>query len=74
MSLLKKNTKKEFVLFDLNKDGRGIGKDEEALSGPPYNLKRGFKLFLTKFWSLISLNLIIPKQNLNGGLKQILRL
>ena len=59
MSLLKKNTKKEFVLFDLNKDGRGIGKDEEALSGPPYNLKRGFKLFLTKFWSLISLNLIM---------------
>ena len=59
MSLLKKNTKKEFVLFDLNKDGKGISKDDESLSGPPYNLKRGFKLFLTKFWSLISLNLII---------------
>jgi uncharacterized membrane protein YesL len=59
MSLLKKNTKKEFVLFDLNKDGRGIGKDEEALSGPPYNFKRGFKLFISKFWNLISLNLII---------------
>ena len=59
MSLLKKNNKKEFVLFDLNKDGRGVGKDEEALSGPPYNFKRGFKLFISKFWSLISLNLII---------------
>ena len=59
MSLLKKNTKKEFVLFDLNKDGRGIGKDEEALCGPPYTLNRGFKLFIAKFWSLISLNLII---------------
>ncbi len=59
MSILKKKNKKEFVLFNFNKDGPGVNKDAESFAGPPYTFKRGSKLFFTHFWKLISLNLMM---------------
>ncbi len=47
--------KKKFKLFDFNRDGKGVEKEEV---GPP-NLKNFFKLFGRKFTRLLSLNLYI---------------
>jgi len=52
---MKKNDKK-FKLFDLNRDGRGVDKDE--IVGPP-NLKNFFKTYIRKFTKLLSVNLIM---------------
>lgn len=56
MGIFKKK-KKEFVLIDFNKNGKGVSKDDETLSGPPYTLKRGTRLFFNHFWRLVSINL-----------------
>ncbi len=50
--------KKGLTLINFNKDGPGVEKDDETLSGAPYTLKRGARLFRSKFWKLISLNLM----------------
>jgi len=57
MGLFKKN-KKEFVLIDFNKDGKGVEKSDETLSGPPYTLKRGTRLFFSRFWKLLTINFL----------------
>jgi uncharacterized membrane protein YesL len=50
------NQNKKFRLFNFNRDGRGVSKDE--IVGPP-NLKNFFKTFLRKFSKLLSVNLIM---------------
>ncbi|MBQ1259149.1 MAG: hypothetical protein IIX97_03460 [Clostridia bacterium] len=57
MSLFKKK-KKEFVLIDFNKNGAGVEKDDETLSGPPYTIKRGTRLFFSHYWKMISINML----------------
>ena len=56
MGIFKK--KKEFVLIDFNKNGKGVSKDDESLSGPPYTLKRGTRLFFNNYWKLLSINFL----------------
>ena len=58
MGLFKKN-KKEFVLIDFNKEGKGVDKNDETLSGPPYTLKRGTRLFFSRFWKLLAINFLV---------------
>ena len=55
---MKKNDvkKKGFRLFDMNRDGKGVDKDE--ILGPP-NLKNFFKTYFRKFTKLLSVNLIM---------------
>lgn len=53
-----KKKKKEFVLIDFNKNGPGVSKDDETLSGPPYTLKRGVRLFFTHYWKFITINIL----------------
>ena len=48
--------KKKFKLFDFNRDGKGV--DKEEVQGPP-NLKNFFKLYGRKFTRLLSVNLYI---------------
>lgn len=48
--------KKKFKLFDFNRDGKGVEKEE--VQGPP-NLKNFFKLYGRKFTRLLSVNLYI---------------
>ncbi|MBQ8389342.1 MAG: YesL family protein [Clostridia bacterium] len=47
---------KRFRLFDFNRDGKGVSKDE--IVGPP-NLKNFFKTFFRKFSKLLSVNLMM---------------
>ncbi len=56
--------KKKFKLFDFNRDGKGVEKEEV---GPP-NLKNFFKLFGRKFTRLLSLNLYILLQAIPAAL------
>lgn len=53
---MKNETKKRFKLFDMNRDGKGVKKED--VGGPP-NLKNFFKSFWRKFGKLLSLNLIM---------------
>ncbi len=48
--------KKGFRLFNFNRDGRGVDKDEVV--GPP-NLKNFFKTYIRKFTKILSVNLIM---------------
>ena len=52
---MKKNDKK-FKLFNLNRDSRGVDKDEIV---GPLNLKNFFKTYIRKFTKLLSVNLIM---------------
>lgn len=53
----KKNIKKKrFNIFDMNRNGKGVEKDE--IMGPP-NFKNFFKNFGRKFYKLLSLNLLM---------------
>lgn len=57
---MKNNDKKrKFKLFDMNRDGKGVDKDE--ILGPP-NLKNFFKSYFRKFTKLLSVNLIMLLQ------------
>ena len=47
--------KKRFSLFDMNRDGKGVEKNEDG----PKNFKNFFKFFGRKFSRLLSLNLIM---------------
>ena len=55
---MKTNDKKtnRFRLFNMNRDGRGVRKDEVV--GPP-NLKNFFKTYFRKFSKILSVNLIM---------------
>lgn len=53
---MKNEKKKRFKLFDMNRDGKGVKKEE--VTGPP-NLKNFFKSFGRKFSKLLSLNLVM---------------
>ena len=55
MKMNDKKTKR-FRLFDFNRDGKGVSKDE--IVGPP-NLKNFFKTFFRKFSKLLSVNLMM---------------
>ncbi len=52
----KDQKRKAFRLFNLNRDGKGVDKDEVV--GPP-NLKNFFKTYFRKFTKLLSVNLIM---------------
>ena len=57
---MKKNdTKRKFKLFDMNRDGKGVDKNE--IIGPP-NLKNFFKSYFRKFTKLLSVNLLMLLQ------------
>lgn len=52
---MKLEKKKRFSLFDMNRDGKGVEKNEDG----PKNFKNFFKFFGRKFSRLLSLNLIM---------------
>ena len=49
------NQKKKFRLFDMNRDGKGVEKDEDRTP----NLKFFFKQFARKFTKILQLNLLM---------------
>lgn len=49
------NQKKKFRLFDMNRDGKGVDKDEDRTP----NLKFFFKQFARKFTKILQLNLLM---------------